>query len=120
VWQTVPCIIADCYGLLRRMAQRERDAAIHSSSWQFRVALSFMALVSVPFAFLDRPLLVVVMFTVLGSLFIPFLAATLLYLNKRVPWPGPIRPNHIATNAVLILVLLLFVVVGAREIFAML
>ena len=76
-----------------------------------------MALASVPFAFLGRPLLVVVGFTIIGSLFIPFLAATLLYLNIRVPWPGPIRRNNIATNAVLVLVLLLFVIVGGLEIY---
>lgn len=117
VWQTVPSIFADCYSLLLRVPKQERDTAMHASSSQYRAALVFMALVSVPFAFLGRPLLVVVVFTVIGSLFIPFLAATLLYLNTRVQWPGPIRRNNTATNAVLILGLLLFLIVGALEIF---
>ena len=117
VWQTVPTLFADCYSLLRRIPQPERDAAMLPSSRQYRLALAFMALASVPFAFLGRPLLLVVGFTIIGSLFIPFLAATLLYLNNRVPWPGPIRRNNVATNAVLVLVLLLFVVVGALEIY---
>jgi hypothetical protein len=60
---------------------------------------------------------ILVGFTIIGSLFIPFLAATLLYLNTRVPWPGPIQRNNVATNAVLVLVLLLFVIVGGLEIF---
>ena len=117
VWQTVPSIFADCYSLLLRVPKQKRDTAMHASSSQYRAALVFMALVSVPFAFLGRPLLVVVVFTVIGSLFIPFLAATLLYLNNRVQWPGPIRRNNTATNAVLILVLLLFLIVGVLEIF---
>jgi len=117
VWQTVPTIFADCYSLLRRIPQAERDAAMLSSSWQCRAALAFMALASVPFAFLDRPLLVVVGFTIIGSLFIPFLAATLLYLNNRVPWPGSIRQNNAVTNAVLAIVLLLFVIVAGSEIY---
>ena len=117
VWQTVPSIFADCYSLLRRIPPPERDATIHSSSRQYRAALAFMALASVPFAFLGRPLLVVVGFTIIGSLFIPFLAGTLLYLNTRVPWPGPIQRNNVATNAVLVLVLLLFVIVGGLEIY---
>ncbi len=118
VWQTVPSIFADCYSLLRRMRQSERDAATHPSSWQYRAALAFMGLASVPFAFLGRPLLVVVGFTIIGSLFIPFLAATLLYLNNRIPWPGQILRNNAATNTVLVLVLLLFVTVGGLEIWA--
>ena len=117
VWQTVPTIFADCYSLVRRIPQPERNAAMNPSSWPYRAALAFMALVSVPFAFLGRPLLVVVGFTIIGSLFIPFLAATLLYLNNRVPWTSTIRRNNTATNAVLILVLLLFLIVGALEIF---
>lgn len=117
VWQTVPTIFADCHSLLRRIPQLERDAAMQPTSCRYRAALTFMALASIPFAFLDRPLLVVVGFTIIGSLFIPFLAATLLYLNNRVPWPGPIRRNNIATNAVLVLVLLLFLLVGGLEIF---
>jgi Mn2+/Fe2+ NRAMP family transporter len=116
VWQTVPGIFSDCYSLLRRISQPERDAAMLASSWQYRAALAFMALASVPFTFLDRPLLVVVGFSIIASLFIPFLAATLLYLNNRVPWPGPIRRNNIATNTVLVLILLLFVMVSGLEI----
>ncbi len=117
VWQTVPRIFADCYSLLRRAPQPERDVSMHPSSWPCRAALSFMALVSVPFSFLGRPLVVVVVFTIIGSLFIPFLAATLLYLNNRVPWPGPIQRNNVATNAVLAIVLLLFVVLAGSEIY---
>jgi len=119
VWQTVPSIFADCYSLLRRLPPPERDAAMAASSWPYRAALVFMALVSVPFAFLDRPLLVVVGFTVIGSLFIPFLAGTLLYLNNRVPWTSTIRRNNTATNAALILAMLLFLIVGGVEIVAL-
>ena len=117
VWETVPTIFADCYSLLRRIPQVECDAAMLPSSRPYRAALAFMALASVPFAFLGRPLLVVVVFTIIGSLFIPFLAGTLLYMNNRVPWAGPIRRNNITTNAVLVLVLLLFLIVGGLEIY---
>jgi len=117
VWQTVPSIFADGYSVLMRLPKQERAAAMHPSSWQCRAALVFMALVSIPFAFLGRPLLVIIAFTVIGSLFIPFLAATLLYLNNRVLWPGAIRRNNMATNVTLVLVLLLFLIIGAVELF---
>ncbi len=120
VWQSVPGIAADCYSLLRRMPAAERDATVQMHSPVYRVALVFMALASVPFAFTERPLFVIVAFTVIGSLFIPFLAATLLYLNNQVPWPSAIRHNNAVTNVVLILVLLLFLIVGGWEISALL
>jgi Mn2+/Fe2+ NRAMP family transporter len=117
VWQSVPEIAADCYSLLRRLPPEQRDAAVQMTSPVYRVALGFMAAASVPFAFTARPLFVIVAFTVIGSLFIPFLAATLLWLNNRVPFPAPLRPNRPATNAVLVLVLLAFLAVAALEIY---
>ena len=116
VWQTIPSVFADCYSLLRRMPPDQRKAATQPGAPPYRAALLFMALASVPFAFLGRPLLIVIAFTVLGSLFIPFLAATLLYLNNRVAFPAPLRPNRLATNIVLGLIVVLFLVVGALEI----
>ena len=75
-----------------------------------------MALAAVPFAFVRRPLFFVVAFTILGSFFIPFLAATLLHLNNRVPWKAAIPHNRTVTNVVLAFVLLVFAIVGAIEI----
>ena len=89
--------------------------AVNSSPY-YRAALGFIALVSIPFAFTQRPLLVVVIFTVIGSLFIPFLAGTLLYLNNRIAWRSALAHNRWTTNAVLILVLLVFMAVAAWEI----
>jgi Mn2+/Fe2+ NRAMP family transporter len=119
VWRTIPSVFADCYSLLRRMPPDERAFAIRPGARPYRTALLFMALASVPFAFLGRPLVIVIAFTVLGSLFIPFLAATLLYLNNRVAFPAPLRPNRLATNIVLGLIVVLFLIVGGREIAAL-
>ncbi len=116
VWQTVPSIFAECYALLRKLEPPAREQTMRADAAPYRVALTFMALASVPFALLDRPVLVVVVFTVVGSLFIPFLTATLLYLNNRVTWASAIRHNAPATNALLWLVLLLFLGIGALEI----
>jgi len=119
VWQSIPTIFADCHSLLRRLAPAEREAVVRISSPQSRAALAFMALAAVPFAFLGRPLLIIVAFTVLGSLFIPFLAATLLYLNNAIAWPATIRHNRPTTNGVLAIVLLLFFIIGGLEIAAL-
>ena len=47
----------------------------------------------------------------------PFLAATLLYLNNRVRWTTPVPRNHWTTNALLAVILAMFLVVGAQEVF---
>ena len=52
------------------------------TSTPYRLALLFITLVPIPFAFIDQPLIIIRTFTIVGSLFIPFLAATLLYLNN--------------------------------------
>jgi len=119
VWQTVPHIFADCWDLLRRRAPASIAGNSSHRPASYTVALSFMALAAVPFAFVQRPLFFVVAFTILGSLFIPFLAATLLHLNNRVAWPSAIRRNRPITNVVLACVLLVFLVVGAIEVLSL-
>jgi hypothetical protein len=55
-------------------------------------------------------------FTIVGSLFIPFLAATLLYLNNvRIPVDCGVPRNSVLTNLVLVFALILFAIVGASE-----
>lgn len=119
VWQSVPSMAADCYSLLRRMPPAQRNATVQMHSPVYRIGLVFMAISSVPFAFTERPLFVIVTFTILGSLFIPFLAGTLLYLNNCVPFPEPLRKNRPLTNAVLVVVLLTFLAVAGLEIVAL-
>lgn len=116
VWQTTPSVFADCHGLLRRSTADQRMASILPGSPAYRAALLFMALASVPFSFFGSPLVIVIAFTVLGSLFIPFLAATLLYLNNRVAFPPPLCSNRLPTNLVLGFIIVLFLIVGASEI----
>jgi hypothetical protein len=86
------------------------------TSLPYRLALAFITLAPQPFAFTGRPLVVIVTFTIVSSFFIPFLAATLLYLNNRIHWSTAVPRNHWTTNVVLIAVLALFVIVGVQEI----
>ena len=116
VWQTIPTVFADCLCLLRRVPPDLRQVAILPASRFYRGALLFMALASVPFAFLGSPLVIVITFTVLGSVFIPFLAGTLLYLNNRITLTGLLHHNRLTTNIVLVLILVLFAIVGMIEI----
>ena len=95
-------------------AQREQLTAVTSTP--YRAALLFTTIVPIPFAFIDQPLIIIRTFTIVGSLFIPFLAATLLYLNNyRIPADSGVPKNSAFTNVVLVFALILFALVGASE-----
>jgi hypothetical protein len=116
VWQSVPYIYADFYGIAKRVSVEERKELTKVTSTPYRLALIFITLAPMPFAFVGRPLFIIVTYTIVGSLFIPFLAATLLYLNNRVHWTEPVPRNHWATNVLLVAILVMFLVVGAQEV----
>ena len=120
VWQSVPYMFADYYGLLRGYPRPVRRQMTQVSSTPYRLALLFIAIVPIPLVLIGRPLALIFVYTVVGSLFIPFLAATLLYLNNRVSWSTPIRKNGPITNLLLFLILALFLLIGTREISALL
>lgn len=115
VWQSVPYMYADFYSILKKMPAEERVRVTKVTSTPYRLALVFVTLAPMPFAFTGQPLQVIVAYTIVGSLFVPFLAATLLYLNNRVKWTSSVPHNNWPTNALLIIILLLFVIVGGDE-----
>ena len=116
VWQSVPYLYADFYGVLKKLSPEERQSVVRVTSPPYRIALLFITLAPLPFAFMRSPLFIIITYTIVGSMFVPFLAATLLYLNNRVRWAAPIPRNHWTTNALLVVILALFVVVGVQEI----
>jgi Mn2+/Fe2+ NRAMP family transporter len=116
VWQSVPYLYADFYGVLKRLSPAARQELTKVTSAPYRIALIFITLAPLPFAFTRRPVAIIVAYTIVGSFFVPFLAATLLYLNNRVKWTAPVPHNHWTTNVVLIAVLVLFAVVGFQEV----
>lgn len=116
VWQSVPYLYADFYGLIRKFPDAERAAITQVRSKPYRLALLFITVAPLPFAFMNQPLFIIRTYTIVGSLFIPFLAATLLYLNNfRIPGNSGVKKNGKLTNVVLTFALILFALVGARE-----
>lgn len=116
VWQSVPYLYADFYGIIKKLSPEERERVVKVTSTPYRLALAFVALSPIPFAFTGQPIQVIVAYTIVGSLFVPFVAATLLYLNNRVKWNTAVPHNNWPTNALLIIILLLFVIVGGDEV----
>jgi Mn2+/Fe2+ NRAMP family transporter len=118
VWQSVPYLYADFYGIVSKMSPEQRVEAVKVTSTPYRLALLFITLVPIPFAFTGQPIQVVIIYTIVSSLFVPFVAATLLYLNNRVKWSEPVAHNSLAANLLLTAILVLFAVVGYQEVAA--
>jgi Mn2+/Fe2+ NRAMP family transporter len=118
VWQSVPYLYADLFGIVTKMSPAQRQEAVKVTSTPYRLALLFITLVPLPFAFTGQPIQVVITYTIVSSLFVPFVAATMLYLNNRVKWTEPVPHNSLVTNLLLVGILLLFAVVGYQEVAA--
>jgi Mn2+/Fe2+ NRAMP family transporter len=116
VWQSVPYLYADFYALWKKVSPSEREELTRVTSTPYRIALAFISIAPLPFAFLGRPIVIIVGFTIVGSLFLPFLAATLLWLDRKLPFTSAVPRNSRLTNALLALILVLFVLIGAREV----
>ena len=118
VWQSVPYLYADFYGIVSKMTPEQRIDVVKVTSTPYRLALVFISLVPIPFAFTGQPIQVVIIYTIVSSLFVPFVAATLLYLNNRVKWTEPVPHNSMITNLLLTAILVLFAIVGYQEVAA--
>jgi Mn2+/Fe2+ NRAMP family transporter len=118
VWQSVPYLYADFYGIYKKMSPEGRQHVVKVTSTPYRLGLAFISLVPIPFAFTGQPIQVVIIYTIVSSLFVPFVAATLLYLNNRVKWSEPVPHNSLITNLLLVAILVLFGIVGYQEVAA--
>lgn len=78
VWQGVPYLLSDYLLTLRGV-----EAAPSTTSLLYRRFLAALTLVPAVLLLADRPVWVVLLYTVTGSLFMPVLAATLLGLASR-------------------------------------
>jgi Mn2+/Fe2+ NRAMP family transporter len=112
VWQGVPYLFAD---FVQRARTAENIAVDLKKTLAYRGYLLFLAGPPLVLLFAENPVAVVVLFTVIGAFFLPFLAATLLYLNNRRDWMGPLG-NGSVQNIALVICLLLFGWVAATEI----
>ncbi|HEX9729437.1 MAG TPA: Nramp family divalent metal transporter [Gemmatimonadales bacterium] len=111
VWQSVPYIFAD-FVFLHRNGGTATVPPDLSRTAPYRAYLAFIALGSLPLLWmsLERAQL---SYAVMGSLFMPLLAFTLLLLNTRRDWVGALR-YHWTTNTVLVATLVFFGYVAGR------
>jgi Mn2+/Fe2+ NRAMP family transporter len=115
VWQGLPYLFVDLLRFVRERPPYPRAISPRTSR-SYRLGLLAIALVPLPFVFAERPLLIIILFTVISSFFIPFLAGTLLYLNNRVEWNREVPRNGPLGNLLLVITLALFIFIGSLEV----
>ena len=114
VWQGIPYLFADFMALFKNASSEDREKMVRTDSPYYRGFLLFLTFPTMVLLLFDRPVAVVIVYTVVGALFMPFLAGTLLYMNSRKDWVGRLRTGWLL-NAMLILALVLFLYLGVNQ-----
>jgi len=110
VWQGVPYLFADFTQHLRR-----KSSKINEVSWTYRGYLVFLAVPPMVLLTLDRPVWVIKLYTLTSGLFMPFLAASLLWLTTKRSLMGELRTGKLSVTA-MVAALALFVAIAVRQI----
>lgn len=111
VWQGVPYIFADTIDVLRGRSSK----AVETTSPFYKAYLLFIALPPMVMLLIQRPVWIVLIYSIAGAVFMPFLAITLLILNNRSSLVGMSR-NGWAVNLALALAVALFAYLFVGEI----
>jgi Mn2+/Fe2+ NRAMP family transporter len=93
VWNGVPYLFAD---FLRGFRSRP-GVEVDTRGWAYRGYLLYLALPPMILLVLDRPIWVIKVYTLTGGLFMPLLAASLLWLNSRRGLVGENRNGPLST-----------------------
>ena len=109
VFHGVPFLFDDMYRLWQR---RERGG---QQGTPYRAWAGYLTLASISALVIGRPVWLVFAYTVVGSLFFPFVISTLLWLNNSGHTPRSTR-NGAFVNVVLGAALLLYVFLAARSV----
>jgi len=107
VWQSVPYMFCDFVGILKGLKGREREEFVSTKSKWYRYYLAYIAITPCLLLLVNKPIFLVILYSIVGALFMPFLAGTLLYMNSRKDWVGDLK-NGILCQSALILALILF------------
>ena len=105
VWQGIPYLFADFVSTWRK--EQTEVTTLHKSTY-YRLFLLFLAIPPIVLLYFQKPVWLILAYSVIGALFMPFLAVTLIWINNKKEW---IKSNHnsLIINILLGLSLCLFV-----------
>lgn len=111
VWQGVPYLFADFLAIQKAPNASPKELNKTKAYYWF---LAYLALPPYIMLYFEKPVWLAVTYAVAGAFFMPFLAATLLYMNNKVAWIGKAK-NLLLSNTLLICALLLFIILLAQK-----
>ncbi|WP_434995705.1 Nramp family divalent metal transporter [Arthrobacter sp. Ld5] len=115
VWHGVSLMFADFWANFRKKADDlSDDDAPGSHSKPARAYMLWLTIPPMLLLLLGRPFFLILVYGVLGSLFMPFLAITLLVLLNSTRLPGQWR-NKWLSNVFLAVTTIVFLVLGLNE-----
>ncbi len=117
VWQSIPYLFADFMSLKDVRNNDQTPSLSLSKTAGYRAYLVGLTFLSLPFLW-GKVAWVQITYAVMGSVFMPLLALTLLILNNRREWVGNKFRNGILANIVLIATVCFFAYVAFDTIYA--
>ena len=114
VWYISPYIFADFISLRQGLAPGEYGKLYLPKTRSYRAYLIGIAIVPLVLLWLSVRQIQLA-YAVMGALFMPLLALTLLIMNNREPWVRRWFRNGRFINAVLVISLLFFTYIGIRQ-----
>ena len=116
VWQGVPYLFADYMSIWKAKNTPLRDLSKTSA---YKIYLLYLAIPPVLLLFLQKPVWLIMVYSVVGALFMPFLAISLLWISNKSKWMGE-NKSGILINTALILSVILFCYLATAELVRML
>lgn len=111
VWQGIPYLFADFVQTWRK--EQKEMTLLHSTKY-YRFFLFFLAISPVVLLYFQKPVWLILVYSVIGALFMPFIAVTLLWINNKKEWIKTDR-NSLLINVLLGLSLCLFLYLATME-----
>jgi len=106
VWDGVPYLFTD-YIYASRKTVAETGTTHYAKTPYYRIYLLYLALPPMILLLVGKPVWIVVIYSVAGAFFMPFLAVLLIYMNNRAQWLQNFRNSYIM-NSLLVISILLF------------
>jgi Mn2+/Fe2+ NRAMP family transporter len=110
VWQSAPYLFADFLVIMRGQGTPQELA----KSVPYRAYLIAIAIVPLPLLWL-KVQQVQLAYAIMGALFMPLLAVTLLIMNNNKPWVGRGFQSGWLINALLVATIILFAAIGILQ-----
>jgi Mn2+/Fe2+ NRAMP family transporter len=113
VWQGIPYLFAD-FMITFRKKSNSSGKDIQRSTY-YNAYLFYLAIPPLLLLLIKQPVWIIMIYTVSGALFMPFLAGVLLYMNNKKELIGDLKNSRLV-NLFLIITLLLFAFLSYIEI----